>query len=364
MLPPNALQIANRFFPRLFKPFQCSKPHHPFLIGERLNTQGSRKFKRIILDEDFDTALSIAREQIEKGAHGLDICVALTERPDEKFLMQKLLKKLAPVIHVPFVIDTTELDVLETALQTAPGRCLINSTHLESGREKADLILSLAKKYNAAVIALTIDEKGMAKTSDQKLEVAQRIHDIAVNEHGLCSEDLVFDDLTFTLATGDEEYINSAIETIEGIRKIKSGLPGVLTSLGVSNVSFGLKQSARAVINSVMLYHAVNAGLDMAIVNPAHIQPYSEIPMEEKELAEDLIFNKRADALQRVIEHFETVSSTSAADENSTIALLNKMPTGERLHWKIVHRVKEGVENDIDELIQKKRSSNPARSCG
>ena len=329
----------------------------PFLIGERLNTQGSRKFKRIILDEDFETALSIAREQIEKGAHGLDICVALTERPDEKILMQKLLKKLAPVIHVPFVIDTTELDVLETALQTAPGRCLINSTHLESGREKADQIFSLAKKYNAAVIVLTIDEKGMAKTSDRKLEIAQRIYHIAVDEHGLCPEDLVFDDLTFTLATGDEEYVYSAIETIEGIRKIKSNLPGVLTSLGVSNVSFGLKQSARAVINSVMLYHAVNAGLDMAIVNPAHIQPYSEIPSEEKELAEDLIFNKRTDALQRVIEHFETVSSSSSADESSTAALLSKMAPGERLHWKIVHRQKDGVEEDIDELI--KNSNHP-----
>jgi len=323
----------------------------PFLIGERLNTQGSRKFKRVIMEEDFETALTVAREQIESGAHGLDICVALTERPDEKQLMKKLLKKLAPVIHVPFVIDTTELDVLETALQTAPGRCLINSTHLESGREKADQIFSLAKKYNAAVIVLTIDEKGMAKTSDQKLEIAERIYEIAVNEHGLCPEDLVFDDLTFTLATGDEEYLNSAIETIEGIRKIKSHLPGVLTSLGVSNVSFGLKQSARAVINSVMLYHAVNAGLDMAIVNPAHIRPYPEISQEEKELAEDLIFNKHPEALQNVIEHFETISSASGVDENSTTALLNNMSTDERLHWKIVHRVKDGVENDIDELI-------------
>ena len=324
----------------------------PFLIGERLNTQGSRKFKRIIMEEDFETALMIAREQIESGAHGLDICVALTERPDEKLLMHKLLKKLAPVIHVPFVIDTTELDVLETALQTAPGRCLINSTHLESGREKADQIFSLAKKYNAAVIALTIDEKGMAKTAERKLEIARRIYDIAVNEHGLYPQDLVFDDLTFTLATGEEEYRNSAIETIEGIRNIKSHLPGVLTSLGISNVSFGLKQSARAVINSVMLYHAVNAGLDMAIVNPAHIRPYPEISQTEKELAEDLIFNKSPNALQKVIEHFESVSSTSDSGESSSAALLNSMSAGERLHWKIVHRVKDGVENDIDELIR------------
>jgi len=196
------------------------------------------------------------------------------------------------------VIDTTEPDVLEAALKTAPGRCLINSTHLEGGRTKADRIFALAKKYNAAVICLTIDEQGMAKTARRKLEVARRIHQIAVGEFGLRPQDLVFDALTFTLATGDPEFSRSAIETIEGIKLIKAELPGVLTSLGVSNVSFGLQPNARAVINSVMLHHAVVAGLDMAIVNPATITPYTEISEEQRSLVEDLIFNRTPDALQ------------------------------------------------------------------
>jgi 5-methyltetrahydrofolate--homocysteine methyltransferase len=245
----------------------------PTLLGERCNAQGSRKFKRLLLEEDYDGILDIAREQVAGGAHALDISVAVTERADEGEQMRKVIKKLQMGVDVPLVIDTTEVDVLEIALQTAPGRCLINSTHLESGREKADKIFGLAKKYNAAVICLTIDENGMAKTAQRKLEVAQRIYDIAVNDHGLKPEDLVFDDLTFTLATGDVEFVDSAKETIEGIRLIKQNLPGVMTSLGVSNLSFGLAPQARPPLNSVMLYYCVQAGLDMAIVNAAHVMP-------------------------------------------------------------------------------------------
>lgn len=152
---------------------------------------------------------------------------------------------------------------------------------------------------------MTIDEAGMAKTAQRKLEVARRIHDIAVNEYGMRPEDLIFDALVFTLATGDPEFANSAIETLEGIRLIKAELPGVFTSLGVSNLSFGLSEPARAVLNSVFLYHAVQAGLDMAIVNPAHIKPYAEIPEEQRELANDLIFNRREDALPRFIAYFD-----------------------------------------------------------
>ena len=212
----------------------------PPLIGERCNAQGSRKFKRLLLEEDLDSILEIAREQVEGGAHALDISVAVTERADEGELMRKVVKKLSAGVEVPLVIDTTEPEVMELALQTAPGRCLLNSTHLEGGRAKADRVFALAKNYNAAVLALTIDESGMAKTAARKLEVARRIYDIAVNDHGLRPEALVFDTLTFTLATGDPEFANSAIETIEGIRLIKAALPGVLFSLGVSNVSFGL----------------------------------------------------------------------------------------------------------------------------
>ncbi|HTX90363.1 MAG TPA: methionine synthase [Anaerolineales bacterium] len=320
----------------------------PLLIGERCNAQGSKKFKRLLLEENYDAILEIGREQVDFGAHALDISCAVTERPDEVELMRHVVKKLELGVEVPLVIDTTELDVLEAALQTAPGRCLINSTHLEAGRIKADKVFALAKKYNAAVICLTIDEQGMAKTASRKLEVARRIYDIAVNEHGLRPDALVFDTLTFTLATGDAEFANSAIETIEGIRLIKQAFPDVLASLGVSNLSFGLSAQARPTLNSIMLYHCVQAGLDMAIINPAHVTPYADIPAEEKELAEDLIFNRRPDALQRYIEDFDAaapVEQAGAADPTEGMA------AEQRLHWRIVHRHKEGVEADIDSLV-------------
>jgi 5-methyltetrahydrofolate--homocysteine methyltransferase len=320
----------------------------PTLIGERCNAQGSRKFKRILLEEDYDAILELARDQVAGGAHALDISCAVTERPDEVDLMRNVVKKLEMGVEVPLVIDTTEPDVLETALKTAPGRCLINSTHLESGRAKADKIFGLAKTHNAAVIVLTIDEQGMAKSTERKLEVARRIYEIAVKDHGLRPDALVYDALTFTLATGDAEFLNSAVDTIEGIRLIKQNFPGVLTSLGVSNVSFGLSPAARPVLNSVMLYHCVQAGLDMAIVNPAHIKPYAEIDPVERELAEDMIFNRRPDALQRFIERFENVvPDTSEANANPT----EGMTPEERLHWSILHRHKEGVEAAIDEII-------------
>jgi 5-methyltetrahydrofolate--homocysteine methyltransferase len=326
----------------------------PLLIGERCNAQGSKKFKRLLLVEDYDAILEIAREQVSFGAHALDISTAVTERPDEVALMHNVVKKLEMGVDVPLVIDSTELDVLETALQTAPGRCLINSTHLESGRTKADKIFDLARIYNAAVIVLTIDESGMAKTAARKLEVARRIYEIAVTEHGLWPDALVFDALTFTLATGDQEFANSAIQTMEGIRLIKQNLPGVLASLGVSNLSFGLAPQARPVLNSVMLYHCIQAGLDMAIINPAQVTPYADIPAAEKELAEDLIFNRRLDALQLFIEHFEHVSPESA--DNLSVDPTGGMTAEERLHWRILHRHKEGVEADIDEIINRETS--------
>ena len=325
----------------------------PTLLGERCNAQGSRKFKRLLLEEDYDGILDIARDQVAGGAHALDISVAVTERADEGEQMRKVIKKLQMGVDVPLVIDSTEVDVLEIALQTAPGRCLINSTHLEAGRTKADKIFALAKKYNAAVICLTIDEKGMAKTAQHKYEVAQRIYDIAVNEHGLKAEDLVFDDLTFTLATGDAEFIDSAKETIEGIRLIEEKLPGVMTSLGVSNLSFGFAAQARPALNTVMLYHCVQVGLDMAIVNAAHVKPYAEIDETERELCEDLIFNRREDALQRFIQHFENVEIADDKVADPTAGMTSE----QKLHWKIVHRFKDGVEEDIDEVIHRDPAS-------
>jgi 5-methyltetrahydrofolate--homocysteine methyltransferase len=328
----------------------------PFFIGERLNTQGSAKFKKVLMSEDFDGVVDIARQQVDGGAHGLDICTALTERPDEKDLMKRVVKKLSTAVKAPFIIDTTEPDVMEAALKIAPGRCLINYTNLESGRAKADRVFGLAKRYNAAVLALTIDETGMAKTADRKLEIARRLYDMAVNEYKLRPGDLVIDALTFTLATGEEEYQNSAVETFEGIRRIKTELPGVLTSLGVSNSSFGLTPNTRQVLNSVMLYHAVCAGLDMAIVNPAQLIPYADLPQEEIDLCEDLIFNRRPDALQRLTDHFSVNASAAVKEQKKDP--MEGMNAAERLHWKILHRHKDGVEVDVDSLVLEADPSN------
>jgi 5-methyltetrahydrofolate--homocysteine methyltransferase len=245
----------------------------PTLIGERVNSQGSRKVKRLLLEEDYDSIVQIAVEQVNSGAHLLDVCVALTERSDEKAQMEKLVKKLAMAIEIPLVIDTTEPEVAEAALAVYPGKAIINGNNLENGRERIDAVLPIARKYGAAVLSMTIDEEGMAHTREKKLEIARRITEIAVNEYGMSPEDLIFDALTFPLTTGQPELRNDAVETIEGIRLIKQHLPGVLTALGISNVSFGVSEGARGVLNSVFLYHAVQAGLDMAIVNPAHITP-------------------------------------------------------------------------------------------
>src|SRR5687767_314544 len=284
----------------------------PLLVGERVNSQGSRKVKRLLLADDYDGILDVAREQAESGAHVLDVCVALTERADEADQMAKVVKLLSMSVESPLMIDSTEASVIEKALEHAPGRAIINSINMENGRKRIDAVVPLAKKHGAALVALTIDEVGMAKTRERKLEIARKIHDIVVDEYGLTPGDLVFDALTFTLATGDAEWIDSARETIEGIRLIKRELPGVFTILGVSNVSFGLTPAARAVLNSVFLHHCVQAGLDAAIVNPAHVKPYFEIPDSERKLADDMVFNKSPDALQKFIEHFDTAGNREA----------------------------------------------------
>jgi 5-methyltetrahydrofolate--homocysteine methyltransferase len=320
----------------------------PLLIGERVNAQGSRKVKRLLLADDYDGIATVAREQVESGAHVLDVCVAVTERGDEAEQMAKVVKLLSMTVETPIMIDSTEAGVIATALETIPGRAIINSINMENGRERIDRVVPLAKKHGAALVALTIDPEGMAKTRQRKLEVAKKIYDIVVGEYGLKPEDLIYDDLTFTLATGDAEWIDSAVETIEGIRLIKRELPGVYTSLGVSNVSFGLAPGARAVLNSVFLHHCVEAGLDMAIVNPAHVQPYAEIPADERALADDLVFNRRPDALQRFIEHFDASSGTRSDRETEKEDPTAGMSADQRVHWMVVHRKKENIEAALD----------------
>ena len=277
----------------------------PTLVGERVNSQGSRKAKELLLADDYDGLVAVAEDQVEGGAHVLDLCVALTERQDEDEQMRQVAKRVSLTQPAPIQIDSTEPDVIRTALEQIPGRAIVNSVNLEAGRDKLDVVAPLAKEHGAALIALTIDEVGMAKTADRKVEIAQRITEMVCDEHGLDRELLIFDVLTFTLTTGDDEWKPSAVETIEGIRRVKAEIPGVKTSLGVSNVSFGVSPGARAVLNSVFLHHCVEAGLDLAMVNPNHITPYPEIPENERELADDLVFNRREDALERFIGHFE-----------------------------------------------------------
>jgi 5-methyltetrahydrofolate--homocysteine methyltransferase len=322
----------------------------PTLVGERVNSQGSRKAKELLLADDYDGLVQVAEDQVSGGAHVLDVCVALTERQDEDEQMGEVVERISLTQPAPIQIDSTEPEVIEAALERIPGRAIVNSINLEAGRDKADRVIPLAKAHGAALIALTIDEIGMAKTSDRKLEVAKRIAEIACDEHGLPRDALIFDALTFTLTTGDEEWRPSAVATIEGIGAIKRGLPGVKTSLGVSNVSFGVSPPARAVLNSVFLHHCVEAGLDLAMVNPNHITPYGEITPGERELADDLVFNRRPDALERFIEHFETKGPEEEAEAEDPTS---EMEPEEALHWHILRRRKDGVEEWIDRSVEK-----------
>jgi 5-methyltetrahydrofolate--homocysteine methyltransferase len=321
----------------------------PLLVGERVNSQGSRAVKRMLLADDYDGIVRIARDQAESGAHVLDVCVALTERADEAEQMSRVVKLLSMSVEAPIMIDSTEPAVLAAALAHLPGRGIVNSINMENGRQRIDAVLPLVRQHGAAVVALTIDEQGMAKTRQRKLEIARRIHDIATTEFGLAPADILFDALTFTLATGEAEWIDSATETIEGIRLIKRELPGVFTSLGVSNVSFGLSPDARAVLNSVFLHHCVAAGLDAAIVNPAHIRPYAEVDAAERALADDLVFNRRPDALQQFIEHFSGGGAGgSRAAAGPAVDPTAGMTADQRIHWMVVHRKKEGIEDHLD----------------
>ena len=332
----------------MIKAVDLAQEPAPTIIGERVNTLGSRKVKRLIIADDLDGVLNVAVGQMEEGAHLLDVSMALTKRTDEKDVMRRMVKKLALTVEGPLVIDTTEANVVQDALEQYPGRAIINSINMENGRERIENVMPLAMAHGAAMIALTIDEEGMAKTRERKLEVAKAIHTIVTGEYGLAPEDLIFDALTFPLTTGDPEFVNSAVETIEGIRLIEEALPGVKSVLGISNVSFGINPAARKVINAVFLYHAIKAGLDLAIVHPSHVLPFAEIPENERKLAEDLIFNRIPEALQNVIEFYEgKEEDTSSGGPDPML----EMDVRERLHYRIVHRKKDGVEADIDQAV-------------
>ncbi len=331
----------------LFHSVPLDQDSGPLIVGERTNANGSKKFKELMVAGDVEGMLQMAKEQVHEGSHVLDVCTAFVGR-DEAGDMLKLLHPMVQQVTAPIMVDSTQIDVVEKALQVIPGRAIINSINLEDGEEKADALCRLAKRYGAMFVALTIDEEGMAKTADRKLAVAKRLHDIVVHRHGLNPGDLIFDPLTFTIGSGDEASRDAGVQTLEGIRLIKQHIPGVRTILGLSNISFGLDPYPRQILNSVYLAEARKYGLDAAIVHASKIIPLHKLDDEDKQVTLDLIHDRRRegyDPLFVFLGRFagkKRVDTGSGNDENA-------LPVEERLKKRIIDGNKNGIGKHLDE---------------
>ncbi|HEY3834240.1 MAG TPA: methionine synthase [Acidimicrobiia bacterium] len=338
-------------------------PYHQELaylaVGERTNANGSKAFREAMLAADWDTCVHMARDQVQEGAHVLDVCVDYVGR-DGTIDMDEIASRFATQASLPLVFDSTEPQVVEAGLQHHGGKAILNSANLEEGEEpgkRMDRVFSLARTYGAAVICLTIDEEGQARDVDWKLRVAHRLYEIATTRYGIDPTDLIFDALTFPLSTGDDDLRGDAMATIEAIRRIKAELPGASTILGLSNVSFGLKPAARHVLNSVFLHECRQAGLDAAIVHAARITPLHRIPDEQREVALDLIYDRRREAddsgaggydpLQAFMALFENIEATVATKDD-----LAALPIDERLKRRIIDGNRNGLEPDLDEQME------------
>ncbi|MCB9763384.1 MAG: methionine synthase [Alphaproteobacteria bacterium] len=330
----------------LYAPVPLRQDADILAIGERTNANGSRRFKRMLDAEDWDGIVTMGRRQVKGGSHAIDVCTAFVGR-DEVSDMQQVVSRLRGSVQAPLVIDSTELPVIEDALKLIGGRAVINSINLEDGEEKCDRLCPLARRHNAAVIALTIDEEGMAKTPERKLAVAERLYDIAVNRHGMSPHDILFDPLTFTICTGNEDDRKLGLWTLEGIERIAERFPHCGIVLGLSNISFGVNAHARHVLNSVFLYHARQRGVTAAIVHATKITPLHRIPEAQRQVAEDLIFDRRApgyDPLARLLELFADASA----------AQVERPPPAnveERLKQRIIDGERPGLEADLDEAM-------------
>jgi 5-methyltetrahydrofolate--homocysteine methyltransferase len=317
----------------------------PVIVGERTNANGSKLFRDLLGKEDWEGMVAMGREAVKEGAHMVDVCVAYVGR-DEARDMREVISRFNTQVTLPIVIDSTEAPVIEEALRRIGGKSIVNSINLEDGEHRIDTVVPLCRKYGAAVIALTIDERGMAKTADAKVEVARRIHDLVVHKYGMKPHDLIFDTLTFTLGSGDQEFRRAAIETLDAIRRITKELPGVKTLLGVSNASFGLAPPIRHALNSVFLHYAIEAGLDMAIVHAARIMPLYKIDERGRELCRRLIFDERTpghDPLMELMEYYAAHKGEKKekAPRTGTIE--------ERLKTRIIDGDKIGLTADLDE---------------
>ncbi|MDA1101119.1 MAG: methionine synthase [Proteobacteria bacterium] len=316
-------------------------------IGERCNANGSKKFRELQEAEDWDGCVAMGREQTKEGSHALDICTAFVGR-NELVDMSAMVTRMRGAVHAPLVLDSTEYPVLEGALKLYGGKPLINSINFEDGEEPAAMRLALARKFGCGVIALTIDEEGMAKTADAKVELAKRLHDYAVNQHGLAPEDLLFDPLTFTICTGNADDRRLGLETLDAIERIAKELPQCQIILGLSNISFGLKPAARHVLNSVFLQHALDRGMTGAILHLSKILPLHSIPADEAKAAEDLIYDRQRegyDPLHAFIGLFQDRTTSTAKKERPAAV-------EERLKLRIIDGDRPGLEDDLDEAMQ------------
>src|SRR4051794_18231630 len=312
-------------------------------IGERCNANGSRAFRRLQEQGDWEGCVEIGREQVKEGSHTLDVCTAFVGR-DEIAEMSEIVSRMRGSINAPLVIDSTEYPVLEAAMQLYGGKPIINSINFEDGEEAADKRLKLAKRFGAAVIALTIDEQGMAKEAEDKLRIAERLYDFACNQHGLPPSDLLFDPLTFTICTGNEDDRKLGLWTLEAIERIRAEIPECQLILGLSNISFGLNPAARHVLNSVFLDHAIKRGLTGAIVHFSRITPLHRIAEEEVRVAEDLIFDRRREGYDP-LHAFIALFQDRAAEKGAKKARPVKVE--ERLAQRIVDGDRLGLEGDL-----------------
>lgn len=326
-------------------PVYVEQDNRPYMVGERTNVLGSRKFKRLIVEGKYEEASEIARAQVKNGAHIVDVCVQDPDREETEDMI-KFLELVVKKVKVPLMIDTTDASVIDTALQYSQGKAIINSINLEDGEEKFELVTPLLHKYGGAVVVGTIDERGQAISREDKLEVAKRSFDLLVNKYGLKPEDIIFDTLVFPVGTGDEQYIGSAKETIEGIRIIKEAMPECHTILGISNISFGLPEAGREVLNSVFLYECTKAGLDYAIVNTEKLERYASIPEEERRLSEELLYNTNDDTLAAFVAAFRN-KKVEKKEKISNLSL------EERLASYVVEGSKEGLLPDLEQALAK-----------
>jgi len=347
-------QREPRFEPSVSSLYQAVpiRQDNSFLIvGERTNANGSKKFRELLAAEDVDGMVRMAKEQVKAGSHMIDVCAAYVGR-DEVSDMRRIIARFATEVPVPLMIDSTETPVIEESLKLAGGKCIVNSINLEDGEKRCAEVLPLCRKFGAAVVALTIDEEGMAKTADRKVAIARRIYRLVTENYGIAPGDLLFDPLTFTICTGNEDDRRLGLETLEAIRRIKQEMPDCHILLGVSNISFGVKPAVRHVLNSVFLHYAREAGLDAAIVHAGGIQPLYKIDEKLREIARKLLFDKRSDGYDPLADLLAQFPDDGPKRAESTRASAS---VEERLKQRIIDGDRTGLTDDLDEALTRYR---------